>query len=66
MNFATLRKKVSKDIPEEPKTLGLTKQECAVIMGLIGESKIQIKDLQFFYDLVYKLQEFIQEEEVNG
>ena len=62
MNFAQLRKK-SVEQPEEPKTLGLTKQECAVIMGLIGESRIQIKDLQFFYDLVYKLQEFIQEEE---
>jgi len=62
MNFAQLRKKAIKT-PEEPQTLGLTKQECAVIMGLIGESRIQIKDLQFFYDLVYKLQEFIQEEE---
>lgn len=62
MNFAQLRKKAV-DKPEEPQTLGLTKQECAVIMGLIGESRIQIKDLQFFYDLVYKLQEFIQEEE---
>ena len=62
MNFAQLRKKAV-ETPEEPKTLGLTKQECAVIMGLIGESRIQIKDLQFFYDLVYKLQEFIQEEE---
>ena len=62
MNFAQLRKKATGK-PEEPQTLGLTKQECAVIMGLIGESRIQIKDLQFFYDLVYKLQEFIQEEE---
>jgi hypothetical protein len=65
MNFTNLRKK-AKEQPELPKTLGLTKQECAVIMGLIGDSKIQIKDLQFFYDLVYKLQEFIEENEVNG
>lgn len=63
MNFATLRKKAHQIPPPEPETLGLNKQECAVIMGLIGESRIQIKDLQFFYDLVYKLQEFIQEEE---
>ena len=62
MNFAQLRKRAAEKT-EEPKTLGLTKQECAVIMGLIGESRIQIKDLQFFYELVYKLQEFIQEEE---
>ena len=62
MNFAQLRKRAV-ETKEEPKTLGLTKQECAVIMGLIGESRIQIKDLQFFYDLVYKVQEFIQEEE---
>jgi len=62
MKFANLRKKAVEK-PEEPQTLGLTKQECAVIMGLIGESRIQIKDLQFFYDLVYKVQEFIQEEE---
>ena len=61
MNFANLRKKVVNK-SEEIKTLGLTQQECTVIMGLIGESQIQIKDLQFFYDLVYKLQEFIQEE----
>ena len=61
MNFAKLRKKAV-DKPEGIKTLGLTQQECTVIMGLIGESQIQIKDLQFFYDLVYKLQEFIQEE----
>ena len=62
MNFAKLRKKATNEA-KGPETLGLTKQECAVIMGLIGESRIQIKDLQFFYDLVYKLQEFIQEEE---
>lgn len=62
MNFTTLRKKAQNPTPE-PETLGLNKQECAVIMGLIGESRIQIKDLQFFYDLVYKLQEFINEEE---
>jgi hypothetical protein len=62
MNFAQLRKKAIEK-KEEPKTLGLNKQECAVIMGLIGESRIQIKDLQYFYDLVYKIQEFIQEEE---
>ena len=43
--------------------LGLTKQECAVILGLIGDSQIQVKDIQFFYDLVYKIQEFIQEEQ---
>jgi hypothetical protein len=61
MNFANLRKKAA-DKSEETKTLKLNPQECAVIMGLIGESHIQIKDLQFFYDLVYKLQEFIQEE----
>lgn len=62
MKFAQLRKKATEKT-EEPKTLGLSPQECAVIMGLIGESQIQIKDLQFFYELVYKLQEFIQEEQ---
>lgn len=62
MNFTQLRKKASKE-KEAPKILGLNKQECAVIMGLIGESRIQIKDIQYFYDLIYKIQEFIQEEE---
>ncbi len=62
MKFAQLRKKITEE-KNEPKKLGLTHQECAVILGLIGESQIQVKDIQFFYDLVYKLQEFIQEEQ---
>ena len=62
MKFAQLRKKISEN-KKASETLGLTKQECAVILGLIGDSQIQVKDIQFFYDLVYKIQEFIQEEQ---
>ena len=62
MKFAQLRKKAT-TTSEVPPTLGLTSQECAVIMGLVGESRIQVKDIQFFYDLIYKLQEFINEEQ---
>jgi hypothetical protein len=62
MKFAKLRKKITEN-KKASETLGLTHQECAVILGLIGDSQIQVKDIQFFYDLVYKIQEFIQEEQ---
>ena len=61
MNFANLRKKAKE---EEPNILGLTKEECTVLLSLVAESNIKIKDIQYFYDLVYKMQEFIQED--NG
>ena len=61
MNFANLRKKAKE---EKPNTLGLTKEECTVLLSLVAESNIKIKDIQYFYDLVYKMQEFIQED--NG
>ena len=61
MNFANLRKKAKE---EKPNTLGLTKEEFTVLLSLVAESNIKIKDIQYFYDLVYKMQEFIQED--NG
>tara|TARA_B100000963_G_C22101502_1_gene440882 strand:- start:188 stop:373 length:186 start_codon:yes stop_codon:yes gene_type:complete len=61
MNFANLRKKAKE---ETPKTLGLSKEECTVLLTLVAESNIKIKDIQYFYDLIYKIQEFIQED--NG
>ena len=44
MNFANLRKKAKE---EKPNTLGLTKEECTVLLSLVGESNIKIKDIQY-------------------
>ena len=61
MNFTSLRKKAKESKIE---TLGLSKEECTVLLTLVAESNIKIKDIQYFYDLIYKIQEFIQED--NG
>lgn len=60
MNFANLKKKLKQE--EEPviPTVKLTKEECLTILSLIVESNIKIKDIQHVYDLIFKLQEFIQ------
>jgi len=61
MNFNSLRKHAkSKDKIE---SLPLTKEECALFLGLVAESNIKIKDIQYVYDLLYKIQEFVQTEE---
>lgn len=61
MNFNSLRKQAkSKDKIE---SLPLTKEECALFLGLVAESSIKIKDIQYVYDLLYKVQEFVQTEE---
>ena len=59
MNFANLRKKAK----EENDKIGLSKEECVIILNLIGESNIQVKNIQQVYDLVYKLQEYVQQEQ---
>ena len=56
MNFLNLRKQAK----EKANTLPLTKEECAVFLSLIAESSIKIKDIQYVYDLLYKVQEFVQ------
>ena len=61
MNFTSLRKKAKE---QKIETLGLSKEECTVLLTLVAESNIKIKDIQYFYDLIYKIQEFIQED--NG
>ena len=61
MNFTSLRKKAKE---KKIGTLGLSKEECTVLLTLVAESNIKIKDIQYFYDLIYKIQEFIQED--NG
>ena len=59
MNFANLRKKAK----EEQAKLNLNKEECLIVLNLIGESSIQVKNIQQVYDLVYKLQEYVQREQ---
>lgn len=58
MKFATLKKQIKK---EEPDILGLTQTECILFLSLIAESDVKVKNIQQVYDLIYKIQEFIQE-----
>lgn len=59
MNFANLRNKAQKN----PNNLELNKDECTVVLNLIGDSNIKVRNIQQVYDLVYKLQEFVQKEQ---
>ena len=59
MNFNSLRKKAK----AKAESLPLTKEECALFLGLVAESNIKIKDIQYVYDLLYRIQEFVQTEE---
>jgi hypothetical protein len=63
MKFANLKRKLKAE--EEPTipTVELTKEECLTILSLIVESNIKIKDIQHVYDLIFKLQEFIQKDQ---
>jgi len=59
MNFNSLRKKAK----DKVESLPLTKEECALFLSLVAESNIKIKDIQYVYDLLYRIQEFVQTEE---
>mgnify|MGYP003149910589 CR=1 FL=1 len=59
MKFANLKRKLKEEEPKVP-TVELSKEECLTILSLIIESNIKIKDIQHVYDLIFKLQEFIQ------
>ena len=61
MNFNSLRKQAKSN--DKIESLPLNKEECALFLGLVAESNIKIKDIQYVYDLLYKIQEFIQTEE---
>ena len=50
---------------QAPKVL-LNGEECEVLIPLLAEGTCKIKDIQIVYDLIYKLQECInQTEEFN-
>lgn len=56
----TLRKQA-----QAPK-VSLNGEECEVLIPLLAEGTCKIKDIQIVYDLIYKLQECInQTEEFN-
>lgn len=56
----TLRKQA-----QAPKVI-LKGEECEVLIPLLAEGTCKIKDIQIVYDLIYKLQECInQTEEFN-
>lgn len=62
MKFANLKKKVNP--PAEAK-LDLNTEECLTFLSLIAESEIKVKDIQRIYDLIYKIQDFIQNNKQN-
>ena len=45
---------------QTPKVL-LNGEECEVLIPLLAEGTCKIKDIQVIYDLIYKLQECIDE-----
>lgn len=59
MNFNKLKKQLKSD---STPNLTLSPEECTLILNLIGDSNIQVRNIQPVYDLVYKLQEYIQTE----
>ena len=63
MKFANLKKKVNP--PPEAK-LNLSPEECLIFLSLIAESEIKIKDIQRIYDLIYKIQDFVQNNKQNS
>mgnify|MGYP001179768594 CR=1 FL=1 len=42
--------------------LQFTKEEAKMILSLIGEGEIKIKNIQPIYDLVYRITEFVQKD----
>lgn len=40
--------------------LNLSKEEAQLILSVIAEGEIKIKNIQTVYDMVYKLTEFVQ------
>lgn len=63
MNFSSLKKRASSNLPQKPDTLNLTKDECIVLLNLVSEGSIKVKSIQYVYDLVYKIQEFTQSDD---
>lgn len=58
MNFNKLKKQLKTDTTQ----LTLTHDECVMLLNLIGDSNISVRNIQPVYELVYKLQEHIQPE----
>ena len=42
-----------------PDKLVLDKNEVTLVVSMLAEAQIKVKDIQKVYDLVYKMQEFI-------
>ena len=63
MNFAKLKEKALKSTTKEPTKLELDKDECIALLNLVSEANIQVKNIQYVYDLVYKIQEFANKEQ---
>lgn len=63
MNFAKLKEKALKSTTKKPTKLELDKDECIALLNLVSEANIQVKNIQYVYDLVYKIQEFASKEQ---
>ena len=62
MNFAKLKEKSLKAANKTNK-LELDRDECIALLNLVSEANIQVKNIQYVYDLVYKIQEFASKEQ---
>lgn len=62
MNFAKLKEKSLKTANKTNK-LELDRDECIALLNLVSEANIQVKNIQYVYDLVYKIQEFASKEQ---
>jgi len=63
MNFAKLKEKALHSNKQESTKLELDKDECIALLNLVSEANIQVKNIQYVYDLVYKIQEFASKEQ---
>ena len=62
MNFAKLKEKSLKTANKTNK-LELDRDECIALLNLVSEANIQVKNIKYVYDLVYKIQEFASKEQ---
>ena len=49
-------------VASTPDKLVLDKKEITLLLGMLAEAQIKVKDIQTVYDLIYKMQEFINQQ----
>jgi hypothetical protein len=62
MNLSKLKEKALNKKPKDTPKLELDKDECIALLNLVSEATIKVKNIQYVYELVYKIQEFASKE----